>query len=235
MVTQTRTDIAGVELPELEQALHDLGQSLWVDNITRAMLRDGVLEGYIDDLSLTGLTSNPTIFDKAISGGDDYDEQIAESSAESTEEVFFEIAIADLTDAANLFLDVHKKTDGLDGFVSLEVSPLLADEALTALQDYERASGGRIGLYAESLATGAKLTWRADERFVMCSTFKASLAACVLARVDRGEDQLAAIIPYGPADLLDYAPTVKVEDGVRRFFEWYVSNVLSSGASAANP
>lgn len=111
------------------QALHDLGQSLWVDNITRAMLRDDVLAGYIDDLSLTGLTSNPTIFEKAISSGDDYDEQIAESKAESTEDVFFEVAIADLSDAAELFAGVHERTDGVDGFVSLEVSPLLADDA----------------------------------------------------------------------------------------------------------
>jgi beta-lactamase class A len=74
---------------------------------------------------------------------------------------------------------------------------------------YERESGGRIGVYAENVVTGAKLAWRADERFVMCSTFKASLAAYVLARVDRGEDQLAAMIPYRAADLLDYAPAAK--------------------------
>ena len=87
--------------------------------------------------------------------------------------------------------------------------PVLAEEAPPALDNYERESGGRIGLYAENLATGAKLAWRADERFVMCSTFKASLAACVLARVDRGEDQLAAKISYGQADLLEYAPAAK--------------------------
>jgi beta-lactamase class A len=87
--------------------------------------------------------------------------------------------------------------------------PVLAEEAPPALDNYERESGGRIGLYAENLATGAKLAWRADERFVMCSTFKAALAACVLARVDRGEDQLAAMISYGQADLLEYAPAAK--------------------------
>jgi beta-lactamase class A len=91
----------------------------------------------------------------------------------------------------------------------LAAGPVLAADALPALETYERESGGRIGLYAENLATGAKLAWRADERFVMCSTFKASLAACVLARVDRGEDQLAALISYGKADLLDYAPVAK--------------------------
>ena len=91
----------------------------------------------------------------------------------------------------------------------MAASPALAVDAPPELESYERESGGRIGVYAESLATGAKLTWRADERFVMCSTFKASLAACVLARVDRGEEQLAAMIPYGNADLLEYAPAAK--------------------------
>jgi beta-lactamase class A len=91
----------------------------------------------------------------------------------------------------------------------MAASPVLAEEAPTALQTYERESGGRIGVYAENLATGAKLAWRADERFVMCSTFKASLAACVLARIDRNEDTLDAMIPYGSADLLDYAPVAR--------------------------
>lgn len=91
----------------------------------------------------------------------------------------------------------------------MAASPAFAADALPELESYERETGGRIGVYAENLGTGAKLTWRADERFVMCSTFKASLAACVLARVDRGEEQLAAMIPYGKADLLDYAPVAK--------------------------
>ena len=91
----------------------------------------------------------------------------------------------------------------------MAASPALAADAPAELDSYERESGGRIGVYAENLTTGARLTWRADERFVMCSTFKASLAACVLARVDRGEEQLAAMIPYGQADLLEYAPVAK--------------------------
>lgn len=91
----------------------------------------------------------------------------------------------------------------------IAASPAFAAEAPPELESYERESGGRVGLYAENLVTGAKLAWRADERFVMCSTFKASLAACVLARVDRGEEQLAGMIPYGQADLLDYAPVAK--------------------------
>ena len=126
------------------ERLHQLGQSLWVDNITRDMLGEGTLKGYIDELSVTGLTSNPTIFDKAIGAGDSYDQQIAEASgsaedpdgpgADSNENVFFDLAIADLRDAADLFADVHKRTDGVDGFVSLEVSPLLADEAAPTIE-----------------------------------------------------------------------------------------------------
>ena len=130
------------------ERLHELGQSLWVDNITRKMLSEGTLKGYIDELSVTGLTSNPTIFDKAIGDGDIYDEQVAELSgsaddpdgpgADSNENVFFDLAIADLRDAADLFADVHERTDGVDGFVSLEVSPLLADEAAPTIEQARR-------------------------------------------------------------------------------------------------
>jgi beta-lactamase class A len=91
----------------------------------------------------------------------------------------------------------------------LAIWPALAQEAPPVLEAYERQTSGRIGLYAENLATGAKIAWRAEERFVMCSTFKASLAAFVLARADRGQDQLEQMIPYGPTDLLDYAPVAK--------------------------
>ena len=88
----------------------------------------------------------------------------------------------------------------------LVLSPAFAEKAPPALAAYERETGGRIGLYAENLSSGAKMAWRAGERFVMCSTFKASLAAFVLARVDRGEDRLEVMVAYGAADLLDYAP-----------------------------
>ncbi|MDF0583179.1 class A beta-lactamase [Bradyrhizobium yuanmingense] len=97
----------------------------------------------------------------------------------------------------------------LASFAWLAASPALAGDAPSEFESYERESGGRIGLYAENLATGKKLAWRADERFVMCSTFKASLAANVLARVDRGKEQLAAMIRYGQADLLEYAPVAR--------------------------
>src|SRR5258706_1804853 len=89
---------------------------------------------------------------------------------------------------------------------SLIALSVLGQAAPPALEAYERETGGRIGLYAKNLAKAAKIAWRTDERFVMCSTFKASLAAFVLARVDRGEDTLERMIPYGPNDLLDYAP-----------------------------
>src|SRR5512146_589526 len=116
--------------------LHEQGQSLWLDNITRTMLADGTLAGYIDELSVTGLTSNPTIFDKAISGGDAYDEQIAELApgASSTEEIFFELAISDLRDATDLFGQVHEQTAGVDGYCSLEVSPKLADDTAATIE-----------------------------------------------------------------------------------------------------
>ncbi len=110
------------------QALHEAGQSLWLDNITRALLDEGILARYVDEYSVTGLTSNPTIFDKAIKDGTAYDADIAarKASGASDEEVFFELALADLRRAAGLFAPVHARTDTVDGWVSLEVSPLLA-------------------------------------------------------------------------------------------------------------
>ena len=123
--------------------LHELGQSLWLDNITRTILDEGTLARYIDELSVTGLTSNPTIFDKAISGGDAYDEQIAELApgGGSTEEIFFELAIADLRRATDLFASVHGRTDGVDGFCSLEVSPKLADDTATTIEQAAKLHG----------------------------------------------------------------------------------------------
>ena len=112
------------------RALHDLGQSLWLDNITRNMLRTGVLRRYIEELSVTGLTSNPTIFDHAIKNSKDYDEAIKHKLDEgkSGEALFFELALEDLSDAADLFRPVYEQTCGVDGWVSLEVSPLLAHD-----------------------------------------------------------------------------------------------------------
>jgi transaldolase len=112
------------------RALHELGQSLWLDNITRNLLRTGVLRRYIDELAVTGLTSNPTIFDHAIKNSKDYDDAIKRKLAQgkSGEKLFFELALEDVTEAADLFRPIYDQTCGVDGCVSLEVSPLLAHD-----------------------------------------------------------------------------------------------------------
>jgi transaldolase len=113
------------------ERLHGLGQSLWLDNITRDLLTSGTLQRYIDDLSVTGLTSNPTIFDHAVAHSASYDAEIRRlvGAGKSGEALFFELAIQDLSNAAELFAPIHQRTAGVDGFVSLEVSPLLAHDA----------------------------------------------------------------------------------------------------------
>ena len=117
--------------------LHDLGQSLWLDNITRNLLRTGMLRHYIDEFSITGLTSNPTIFDHAIKNSDDYDDAIKSKLAEgkSGEKLFFELALDDLAQAADLFRPVYDRTCGVDGWVSLEVSPLLAHDTKSTISE----------------------------------------------------------------------------------------------------
>jgi transaldolase len=117
--------------------LHDLGQSLWLDNITRNLLRTGVLRRYIEEFSVTGLTSNPTIFDHAIKNSGDYDDAIKSKLAEgkSGEKLFFELALEDLTQAADLFRPVYDRTGGVDGWVSLEVSPLLAHDTKSTIAE----------------------------------------------------------------------------------------------------
>jgi transaldolase len=115
--------------------LHNLGQSLWLDNITRDLLNSGTLKRYIDDLSVTGLTSNPTIFDHAIKNSTTYDAAISEklNLGKSGETLFFELALEDITRAADLFRPIFDKTEGVDGWVSLEVSPKLAYDAASTL------------------------------------------------------------------------------------------------------
>jgi transaldolase len=117
------------------KGLHDLGQSIWLDNITRSLLTSGTLRRYIEELSVTGLTSNPTIFDHAISKSADYDTAIQAKIGEGKvgEGLFFELAIEDLRQAADLFRGVHERTDGVDGWVSLEVSPQLAHDTASTL------------------------------------------------------------------------------------------------------
>jgi transaldolase len=116
--------------------LRDLGQSLWLDNITRGLLTTGTLSRYIRELAVTGLTSNPTIFDQAIQSGDFYDDAIRTKALEgkSGEALFFELALEDLVQAADLFRPIHEATGGIDGWVSLEVSPLLADDTTATIK-----------------------------------------------------------------------------------------------------
>jgi transaldolase len=118
------------------QALHEAGQSIWLDNITRGMLDDGTIRRYVDELSVTGLTSNPSIFDKAVAGGSDYDATIRKHAADGKrgDDLFFELAIEDLRRAADMFAPVHERTDGVDGWVSLEVSPLLAYDTQSTIK-----------------------------------------------------------------------------------------------------
>jgi transaldolase len=143
------------------KTLHDLGQSLWLDNITRDLLNSGTLQRYIDELSVTGLTSNPTIFDHAIKNSTTYDADIARKalSTRSGEDLFFELALADLSRAAELFQPVFARTDGVDGWVSLEVSPLLAHDTnstLAAARDLHRR-GGKPNLFIKIPGTAEGL------------------------------------------------------------------------------
>ena len=118
------------------QRLHDLGQSIWLDNISRRILDDGTLRRYIDHFSVTGLTSNPTIFDEAIGAGDTYNEGIRAKAAagKSGEALFVELALEDLRRAADLFKPIFDATSGVDGWVSMELSPLLADDTARSIE-----------------------------------------------------------------------------------------------------
>jgi transaldolase len=130
--------------------LYELGQSLWLDNITRELLDSGQLQRYIDEFSVTGLTSNPSIFDKAIASGA-YDDEIQHKAAEAAdaETLFFELAIEDLRRAADLFAPIHERTAGVDGWVSLEVSPLLANDTARTVRAAAdlHARAGRENLF----------------------------------------------------------------------------------------
>ena len=133
------------------ELLHNLGQSLWLDNITRDLLNSGTLKRYIGELSVTGLTSNPTIFDHAIKNSTAYDAAIREKLAKgkSGEALFFELALDDLTRAADLFRPIHERTNTVDGWVSLEVSPLLAHDTASTLAAAKDlfARAGRSNLF----------------------------------------------------------------------------------------
>ena len=133
------------------RTLHDFGQSLWLDNITRDLLNDGTLQHYIDELSVSGLTSNPAIFNHAINNSTTYDVDISRQGlpTKSAEDRFFDLALADLTRAAELFQPVFARTNGIDGWVSLEVSPALAhdsDKTVEAALELHRR-GGKPNLF----------------------------------------------------------------------------------------
>ena len=143
------------------KALHDLGQSLWLDNITRNLVNSGTLQRYIDELSVTGLTSNPTIFDHAIKNSVDYDGEISKNASHANlpEDLFFELALGDLTRAADLFRPIFERTDGVDGWVSLEVSPVLAHDTkrtLAAARDLHQR-GGKPNLFIKIPGTAEGL------------------------------------------------------------------------------
>ena len=141
--------------------LHAAGQSLWLDNITRDLLDGGGLARYINDLGITGLTSNPTIYDRAISGSTDYDDDIDRCLRQgmSPEATFFDLALSDLRRAADCFAPVHQLTGGVDGYVSLEVSPLLAYDTEATVREARRlhALGGKPNLFIKIPGTPAGL------------------------------------------------------------------------------
>jgi transaldolase len=195
------------------ESLHELGQSLWLDNITRELLDSGQLQTYIDDYSVTGLTSNPSIFDKAIGSGY-YDDAIRAKAAERipAEDMFFQLAIEDLRRAADLFLPIHERTDGLDGWASLEVSPLLAhdtDKTTKAAQDlHERAArrnllikipGTKEGLPAieESIAAGVPinvtLLFSADQYRAAADAFMRGIERRIAAQQDPVVGSVASV------------------------------------------
>ena len=141
------------------EKLHGLQQSLWLDNITREILNNGTLQRYVTDFAITGLTSNPTIFDEAIGGTSAYDEAIAKKrqAGLSDEALFMELALEDLRRAADIFKPVHAATAGVDGWVSMEVSPLLADDTKNTIEAAQRIQrqGGRDNLYVKIPGTAA--------------------------------------------------------------------------------
>jgi glucose-6-phosphate 1-dehydrogenase len=148
----------GMNMKPTEE-LHNLGQSIWLDDLSRELLKNGKLEKFIEDFSVTGLTSNPTIFDRAIANTKDYDDDISDglSRGLSNEDIFFDLALKDLQKAADQFVEVHHRTSGVDGWVSLEVSPLLANDArkTVAAAAFLRRMGERPNIYIKIPGTRA--------------------------------------------------------------------------------
>jgi hypothetical protein len=183
------------------QQLHNTGQRLWLDNITRGLITGGTLQRYIDELSVTGLTSNPSIFDQAIRQTDFYDAAIRKKvlAGESGEALFFNLALEDLTAAADLFQPMFAASDGADGWVSLEVSPLLADDSKAtvdaAIQLYARAQ--RSNLFIKIPGTPAGLAANDQEptlRALIREYFFVSLfRACAESLASENASRLAAM------------------------------------------
>ena len=214
------------------ETLNERGQSLWLDNITRSMLDDGTIQKYIDAYAVTGLTSNPSIFDKAIGSGD-YDDAIRSKAGQglSAEEMFFGLAIEDLRRAADLFLGIHERTDGVDGWVSLEVSPLLAYDSARTVEAAKalHARAGRPNLFikipgtpeglpaiTEAIAAGipvnVTLLFSADHYLAAAEAYLQGVERRIAAGVDPAVGSVAsvfmsrwdtAVAKQVPADLVD--------------------------------
>ena len=212
--------------------LQQLGQSLWLDNITRGLLTSGTLSRYIKELAVTGLTSNPSIFDQAIKNGDFYDDAIRKKAAEgkSGEELFFELALEDLTQAADLFRTIHAATGGVDGWVSLEVSPLLADDTAgtikAAAQLHARAQrpnlfikipGTRAGIPAieETILAGVPVNVTllfSREHYIAAA---AAYMSGIERRIAAGRDPRVASVASIFVSRWDVAVKDKVSEGFR--------------------
>ena len=194
--------------------LHNLGQSLWLDNITRDLLVRGTLQRYVRDFAVSGLTSNPTIFDHAIRNTSLYDDAIVNASARgrSGEALFLDLALEDVTEAADLFRPIHDATAGIDGWASLEVSPLLADDAAATVREtmqlhvragrpnlFIKIPGTRAGVTAieESIFAGlpvnVTLLFSREQYLAAADAYMRALERRIAAGVDPKVDSVASI------------------------------------------
>src|SRR5665213_3802242 len=213
------------------QQLHSLGQSLWLDNITRALLANGTLQRYIREYSVTGLTSKPTIFDKALKEGDSYDAAIRQKTTEgkSGEALFFELALEDLTQAADLFRPIHDLAECVYGWVSLEVSPLLANDATETVdavaQLHRRARRPNLFIKIPGTPAGVPgiLINRLGRRARRCSCATASTVS-VASFASNGETS---------SDTQPSTPSVRSWIGRKRSAAWVKSSSASSKNSAS--
>jgi transaldolase len=214
------------------QQLHEIGQSLWLDNITKGMLNDGTLERYVREYSVTGLTSNPSIFGKAIEQSHDYDDSIEEAAGRGLrdDDLFFEIALQDLRRAADLFRPAYERTDGVDGWASLEVSPLLAYDADSSIKQaaelHERARRDNVFIKIPGTAEGARaieesvfagvpinvtLLFSHEQYLVAAEAFMRGIERRIQAGLDPSVPSVASVF----VSRWDKAVAGKVADGLR--------------------